>query len=134
VGAYSLLFIFGVLQGTVGSFQYSRGIGHVPVAAVGFAVAIGVTSAGCGRGMRSAGGAIAPAIGWLLAAFVLAMPRPSGSVIITNTLAGQVFLYAGALCAAIGVGMGLSAWTRGHGQARRRPPQGPVPMKDRPGT
>ena len=118
---YVLLFLFGVLQGAVGSFQYSRGIGPVPVAAVGFALVIGITGAACARGIRSAGGAVAPAIGWLLVAFLLATPRPSGSVVITNTLAGQVFLYAGALSAAIGVGLGLSVSTRRRLASRPQP-------------
>ncbi len=131
--AYGLLFLFGMLQGVVGSFQYSRGIGHVPVAAVGFALAIGITCAACGRGMRSTGGALAPAIGWLLAAFLLGMPRPSGSVVITNTLAGQVYLYAGALSAAIGVGIGFSAWTHRRPE-RPLPPHSQAPLNRRRGT
>jgi uncharacterized protein DUF6113 len=124
--AYVLLVLFGAVQGVVGSFQYGRGVAHVPVAAVCAALVIGVTSAAGGRGMRSAGGAVAPAAGWLIAAFLLAMPRRSGSVIITNTAAGQVFLYGGALCAAIGVGIGLSAWTRRQVAA---PPPGPAALK-----
>jgi hypothetical protein len=120
---YVLLFGFGALQAAVGSFQFSRGVAHVPLAAVGFALAIGVTCGACGRGMRSAAGAAAPGAGWLLTAFVLAMPRPGGSVVITNTLAGQVFLYAGALSAAIGVGFGLTGWTR---RQMAAPPPGPI--------
>jgi hypothetical protein len=129
--AYGLLFVFGVLQAAVGSFQYSRGFGNVPLAAVGFALAIGVTTAACGKGMRATGGALAPAIGWLLTAFLLAMPRPGGSVVITNTLAGQVYLYAGALAAAIGVGLGASAWAR---RQAVPPPRDRLPLNRRTGT
>ncbi len=128
MGAYGLLFLFGLLQGMTGSFQYSRSIGPVPVAAAGFALAIGLTCVLCGRGMRSAVGALAPAIGWLLASFVLGMPMPSGSVVITNTAAGQVYLYAGALSAAIGVGVGLSGWTR---KPAMPLPHGPAPLERR---
>ncbi|HUK71862.1 MAG TPA: hypothetical protein VLW50_24365 [Streptosporangiaceae bacterium] len=130
-GAYGLLFLFGLLQGMTGSFQYGRSVGPVPVAAVGFALAIGLTCVLCGRGMRSAGGALAPAIGWLLASFVLAMSRPSGSVVITNTAAGEVYLFAGALGAAIGAGVGFSGWSRK--QAMPLPPHGPAPLKRRSG-
>jgi len=129
---YVLLFLFGALQGAVGSFQFSRGVAHVPLAAFCFALAIGVTCGACGRGMRSAAGTAAPAAGWLLAVFILALPRASGSVVITNTLAGQVFLYAGALSAAIGVGFGLTGWTRR--QVRPLPPRGPAPLRRRTGT
>ncbi len=130
-GAYGLLLLFGLLQGVTGSFQYSRGIGPVPVAAAGFALAIGLTCVLCGRGMHSSGGALAPAIGWLFASFVLGMSRPSGSVVITNTTAGQVYLYAGALSAAIGVGVGLSSWARG--KAVPLPPHGRDPLERRTG-
>ncbi len=84
-GVYGLLFLFGLLQGVTGSFQYSRSVGPVPVAAVCFALAIGLTCVLCGRGLRSTGGALGPAVGWLLASFVLGMSRASGSVVITNT-------------------------------------------------
>ncbi len=123
---YVLLFVFGALQGAVGSFQFSRGAGHVPLAAACFALAIGVTCGACGKGMRSAAAAAAPAAGWLLTVFILAMPRASGSVVITNTLAGQVFLYGGALSAAIGVGYGLTGWTRRQVKPPL-PPSGPAP-------
>ena len=129
---YVLLFGFGALQAAVGSFQFSRGIGHVPLAAFGFALAIGVTCGVCGKGTRSAAGAVAPALGWLLTAFILAMPRASGSVVITNTIGGQVFLYGGALSAAIGVGFGLAGWTRR--QVLPVPPRGPAPVRRGTGT
>ena len=111
---YGLLVVFGLLQGLTGSFQYGRAIGPVPVAAIGFALAIGITCALSGRGMGSAWGAICPAAGWLLASFAMAMPAKSETVVITNTAAGQVYLYAGTLCAAIGVGVGLSGWGQEH--------------------
>jgi hypothetical protein len=131
VGAYGLLFLFGLLQGVTGSFQYSRGVGPVPVAAVCFALAIGLTCVLCGRGLRSTGGALGPAAGWLLASSVLGMSRASGSVVITNTAAGQVYLFAGALSAAIGVGVGLTSWTRK--RAMPLPPYGPASLARRSG-
>ena len=43
-----------------------------------------------------------PAVGWILASFILAMPRPNGSVIITASAAGEWYLYGGALACAAG--------------------------------
>ena len=34
VGVYGMLFLFGAVQGLIGSFQYSRASGPVPVAAL----------------------------------------------------------------------------------------------------
>lgn len=131
MGAYGLLFLFGLLQGVTGSFQYSRGVGPVPVAAVCFALAIGLTCVLCGRGLCSTGGALGPAVGWLLASFVLGISRGSGSVVITNTAAGQVYLFAGALGVAIGIGIGLTGWTRR--PAMPLPPRGPASLERRSG-
>jgi Family of unknown function (DUF6113) len=111
-GAYGVLFLFGLLQGLTGSLQYSRGIGPVPVAAIIFALAIGLTCWLCARGMGAAAGAVAPAAGWVVATFALAMPDSNGTVVITNSTAGQVYLYGGALCAAIAVGVALSRRNR----------------------
>ena len=111
-GGYLLLLVFGVLQGLTGSLQFSRSLGPVPVAAVCFAVAIGATCWVFGRATRSVAAALVPAVGWLVASYSLAMPNSSGSVVITNSLAGEIYLYGGALCAAIGVGASFGGWTR----------------------
>jgi Family of unknown function (DUF6113) len=96
---YLVLFALGVLQGLIGSFQYSRP--PVPLIAILLAVIIFVTCAGCGWGIGTFSAALLPAAGWLIASFVLAMPRPNGSLIITGTAAGEWYLYGGALgCAA----------------------------------
>src|SRR5580698_4699291 len=72
-GVYGVLFLFGVVQGMLGSFLYSGMTGLVP------------------------------AIGWIAASFVLSMPVASGSVIIANSTAGKWYLYGGTLCAVGGV-------------------------------
>ena len=96
---YLVLLLLGALQGLIGCFQYSRP--PQPVIAIGFAVLIFVTCAGCGWGMGTFTAALLPAVGWMVASFVLASPRPNGSVIITATAAGEGYLYGGALgCAA----------------------------------
>ena len=62
------------------------------------------------RGRR--GGAILPAFGWIVASFVLAMPRSNGSVIITATPSGEWYLYGGAIAAAFGAITSFFLWTR----------------------
>ncbi len=107
-----MLFLFGLLQGLTGSLQYSRGLGAVPVAAIIFALAIGLTCWLSAQGMGMAAGAAAPAAGWVLASFALALPSSNGTVVITNSTAGQVYLYGGALCAAVAVGIAFSRRSR----------------------
>ena len=72
--------------------------------------------------MRTTIGALVPAIGWFLASFGLAMPTAGGSVIITNTTAGEWYLYGGAA-------VRCSAGSAGHGAAAVAP--GPRPVHDR---
>lgn len=104
-GAYALLFLAGLAEGVLGSFQYSRAvIGHVPLAALGFVVAIFASCGLGGRAMRGLPGALFPALGWFLASFGLAMPVSGGSVIIANSGAGQWYLYGGATAALLGLG------------------------------
>ena len=101
-GAYALVFLLGLAEVVVGSFQYSRG--PVPLAALGFCVAILVTCGLAGWAMQSTTGALLPALGWFLASFGLAMPNPGGSVIIANSSASGWYLYGGSVCALAGVG------------------------------
>jgi hypothetical protein len=102
-GAYALLFLFGLAQGLIGSFQFSWGIGHLPLGALGFCAAILATCLLGDAAMGSAAGALLPAIGWFLASLVLTIPTPQGSVIVTNTAAGELYLYGGSAAAAAGV-------------------------------
>jgi hypothetical protein len=113
-GAYLLLFLLGVLEGLIGSFQFPRSLGSVPVAALGLSLLILLTCLLCGRGMGTALGAIVPAVGWLVASLVLALPTSGGSVIVTNSTAGTLYLYGGTVCASVGVGLAL--------RGKRRPP------------
>ncbi len=116
-GAYALLFLLGALEGLIGCFQYSRAVGSFPLAALLLAVAIGATCALGAAGMGSAAGALAPALGWFIVSVVLSLPTSGGSVIITGTTAGEVYLYGGSLCAA---GAVVVAFVR---RARTRPPR-----------
>ena len=102
-GAYIVLFLLGALQGMIGSFQYSRTAGPVPVAALVSCVAIVATCLLAAWGTRSVSGALVPGAGWILATFVLSMPVSNGSVIITATAPGKWYLYGGTLCVAAAV-------------------------------
>jgi len=97
---YLVLLLLGALQGLIGCFQYSRP--PQPLIAIGLAVLIFVTCAGAGWGIRTFTAALLPAVGWIVVSFVLASPRPNGSVIITATAAGEWYLYGGALACAAG--------------------------------
>jgi hypothetical protein len=110
VAAYLALFLFGLLQGVIGGFQYSRGPG--PLVAVLFDLAILVTCLLAAWGMRSPGGGLMPGAGWFVAAFVLATGTQGGSVLISNTTAGQWFLFGGAGCAAVGCILSYLRWSR----------------------
>ena len=101
--AYVLLFLLGAMEGVIGCFQFSRGIGGVPVVALGFCALIFATCLLAGAGMGSPMAAIVVAVGWLAASFVLTLPTAGGSVIVTNTTAGKLYLYGGAVCAGLGI-------------------------------
>ena len=103
MAAYAALFVLGVMQGLIGSFQFSHSLGRIPVASLAFCALILATSLLGAAGMGTALGGLLPAIGWMAAAFLLTLPTPAGSVIVTNTRAGEWYLYGGAVCAAIGV-------------------------------
>jgi hypothetical protein len=97
---YLALFLLGAVQGLIGSFQYGQS--PVPVIAIILIVVIFITCAACGWGIGTLGAGLLPAIGWIAASFILAMPKANGSVIITATTAGEWYLYGGALAAAAG--------------------------------
>jgi hypothetical protein len=118
-GVYGVLFLLGAVQGMIGSFQYSRVAGPVPLAALAFCLAIGVTCVLAGWGTRSVGGALMPAIGWIAASFVLSMPVSNGSVIITNTTPGKWYLYGGTVSVVLGVALAFAALARRAGARPR---------------
>jgi len=107
---YVVLFVLGALQGLIGSFQYSQS--PAPLVAIILDVAILVTCLLGGWGMRTSAGGLLPAVGWILASFIMSMGNTQGSVIITNTTAGQWYLYGGALAAAAGAVAGFVRWSR----------------------
>jgi len=115
VAVYGVLFLFGAVQGLIGSFQYSRMSGLVPVAALSCCAVILATCVLAAWATRSVSGAVLPGMGWVLASFVLSMPVTNGSVIITSTTAGKWYLYGGTLAVVAGVVAsfaGLARWSR----------------------
>ncbi len=104
------LFLFGCAQGLLGSFYYA--VGPAPLAAIGFDVAILATCLLGAWGTGQATGGFVPAVGWFIVTFVLASGTSGGSVIVTASTAGELFLYGGAICAVIGAIAGYSLWAR----------------------
>jgi len=104
--AYTALFLAGAVEGLIGSFQYSR---NVPAGAIAFCVVLLATCLLGAWGMRTVSGALCPAVGWMVASFVLSMPVASGSVIITDSAAGKWYLYGGTVSALAGVAASLVA-------------------------
>ena len=103
VGVYGMLFLFGAVQGIIGSFQYSRASGSVPVTSLVCCAVILATCLLAAWATRSVSGAVLPGMGWIIASFVLSMPVSNGSVIITATTPGKWYLYGGTLSVAAGV-------------------------------
>ncbi len=102
-GVYGVLFLLGVVEGAIGSFQYGRAPRPVPVAALACCAVILVTCVLAAWAMRSVSGALLPGMGWIITSFVLSMPVSNGSVIITNTAPGKWYLYGGTLSVAAAV-------------------------------
>ena len=118
---YLVLFLLGAFQGMIGSFQYSRS--PAPLIAIVLAVIILVTCAACGWGVGTFAAGLLPAVGWILASFIIAMPRPNGSVVITQTAAGEWFLYGGALACVLGSVGAFVARARRPGARSSAPPR-----------
>jgi Family of unknown function (DUF6113) len=107
---YVVLFVLGAMQGIIGSFLYSNGPG--PLVAIILDVLIFATCVLAGWGTRTFAGGLLPAVGWIIASFVLSMPRANGSVIITNTAEGKWYLYGGSLAAAAGAAAAFTLRSR----------------------
>jgi Family of unknown function (DUF6113) len=120
VAVYGMLFVLGAVQGVIGSFQYSWMAGPVPVAALACCAVLLATCLLGAWAMRSVSGALAPGVGWILAAFVMSLPVSNGSVIITNTAAGKWYLYGGTVTAVAAALLSFVVMIRGLGRTRIR--------------
>jgi hypothetical protein len=110
IAVYLALVLFGLAQGVLGTFFY--GSGPAPLAALGFDAAIFATCLLGAWGLRRPAGGLAPAVGWIVAAFVLANGTSGGSVLIAAATAGEVFLFGGAASVAVGVVVAFTVWSR----------------------
>ena len=118
-GAYLALFVLGVVEALIGTFQYSRG--PWSVVAICFAIGILLTCVLGSRGMRTAAGGVLPAAGWFAATLLLGTSTSGGSVFVTNTGQGKWFLFGGAVCAAAGALISFATWSRAGSARRARP-------------
>ena len=116
VAAYLVLLVLGALEGTIGSFEFSVRVAGMP-AVLALVLVTGGTCLLAGLGMGTAKGGLVVGVGWFGATFLLAMQTSGGSVIITNTAAGDWYLLGGLLCVAAGIA-GAAAWLRRSGGAR----------------
>jgi hypothetical protein len=107
---YLALFVLGLAQGLIGSFQYSQS--PAPLFAIVLILILFATCVLAGWGLRTYAAGILPALGWVVASFILAMPKPNGSVIIEANSAGEWYLYGGALAAAAGAAVSFYTWMR----------------------
>ena len=117
-GGYTSLFLLGMVQGLIGTFQYSHGPGVL--VAVLFDAAILATCMLGAWGMRRALGGVLPATCWFVVTLVLSGNSAGGSVIVTDTAAGKWFLFGGSLCAAAGAVYAFAFWSRGSREHRAR--------------
>ena len=113
---YLALFVLGAVQGLIGSFQYSRG--PAPFIAILLILIMFATCVLAGWGLRTYSAGILPALGWVIASFILAMPRQNGSVIVEASSAGEWYLYGGALAAAAGAAVTFYLWLHTRSSAR----------------
>jgi len=116
-GAYLALFVLGLLQGLIGTFQYSRG--PAPLASILFDLLILVTCVLGSRGMRTALGGVLPAAGWFAVTLLLSAGSQGGSIFITNSTAGKWFLFGGAVCAAAGAVYAFARWSQSSRDRRK---------------
>ena len=120
-GAYGLLLVLGVVEGLIGSFQYSAwSIGSFPAAAFACCLVLLATCAFGAWGMSSVAGGLVPALGWIIASFVLDAPSKQGSVIVANVTSGQWYLYGGSVSALLGIAVAFVFWIRRAGQKPSR--------------
>ena len=132
-GTYGVLFLLGAVEGIIGSFQYLRTAGPVPLASLAFCAALLVTCLLAGWAMRAVSGALVPAMGWIIASFVLSMPVSNGSVIITASAPGEWYLYGGTVSAVIAVAVAFGGSIRtARTQPGRTQPAGSQPGRSQP--
>jgi hypothetical protein len=121
-GAYALLLVLGALEGLIGSFAYGAwSIGSFPAAAVLLCLILIATCVFGAWGMTSVAGALLPALGWIIASFVLDSPSQQGSVVVAAIPSGEWYLYGGAVSALLGIAVAFGLWLRRINQTQKLP-------------
>ena len=120
---YVALCLLGAFLGLIGTFQYSQG--PAPLAALLFDLAILATCVLGPIGMRSALGGVLPAAGWFVVTLILSSGSAGGSVLVTNTTAGEWFLFGGSVCAAAGGVYAFAVWSKASRDHRAGKSSGP---------
>jgi uncharacterized protein DUF6113 len=110
VAAYAALLLLGAVLGLLGTFHYNHG--PAPLASVLFDLAILAACILGSHGMRTASGGVLPAAGWFAVTLLLSSGSAGGSVLITATMAGEWFLFGGAIAAAAGAVYSFAVWSR----------------------
>ncbi|HEY0719075.1 MAG TPA: hypothetical protein VGD68_15785 [Streptosporangiaceae bacterium] len=120
-GAYGLLLVLGLVEGLIGSFAYSIWtLGSFPAAAALWCLLLLATCVFGAWGMTSVAGAIVPALGWIVASFVLDSPSRQGSVVVAAVPSGEFYLYGGSLCALAAIMVAFALWIRRAGRKLSR--------------
>jgi hypothetical protein len=112
----------GATAGVLGSFVHPLEVGWVPVGLV-VGLALSGSAVVTARLLAGRSAAVAAAVGWLAVVLVLAGQRPEGDLVVANTVAGQVWLFAGTAlvgaCIVLPLGRIVAvppSGSRGHGR------------------
>jgi hypothetical protein len=110
VAAGVLVAVAGAALAVVEAFLVPLRIGSVPVPVCVLMAVVGNAGLArlAGRWTGSVVGAAVPPLLWLLVVIVLSVPRAEGDLIVPGTLTGLVFLFAGAVAGAYGVGSSIA--------------------------
>src|SRR5262245_20823752 len=101
--AYGTLVMLGLILGVVGGLEHSWYAGGVPVAAIGWVLALFALPYAIGRLTRSRLAPLVLVVAWLVMSFVLAGRRPEGDLAIAADSSGYLYLYGGAVAVALAV-------------------------------
>ncbi len=101
--AYGALLVFGLGLGLYESFSFSWSVGSFPLAAVLISVLNFGLLWAAGWGMGGKLGAVVPAAAWLIVVMLFSGKTSSGSLVVTGTAAGNVFLLGGTLAAILAI-------------------------------
>jgi hypothetical protein len=101
------------MQPRVGSVSLPAGLLLALAAELGLLVSTGLL-------LRSRFAVLAPAAGWLLTAFVFAVPRREGDLVVTSAAVGYLFLLGGSLLIGLALAMPYDV------RRRPRPPRAPT--------